>query len=80
MHAKYKRLAVRLLRYTRYKCGKLENEIVDYLYRQHVFGKSAVKLQDLSEALKLSVKRKGWLLDAVKRLLRRRIIAVIEPI
>jgi len=65
---------VYLLRYTTWKCGRIERIIIEYLWVRRIrFGRSArAKVREIIQA----VPSRHETLDALKRLQKRRIIKV----
>jgi hypothetical protein len=68
-----------LIRYTTWRCGKLERLIVKHLYSRHtMLGTREMPINDILQSFKLTGRRKSELLDAVKRLERRNIIKILK--
>lgn len=67
-----------LLRHTTWRCGKLEKAIVHHLHRRHEnFGSKDMSIGDIMQKLNLAGKKKGELLDALKRLEKRNIVKLL---
>jgi len=64
-----------LIRHTTWRCGKLEKSIVHHLHKRHEnFGGKDMSIGDIMQKLNLAGKKKGELLDALKRLEKRNIV------
>jgi len=68
-----------LVRNTTWKCGRVERQVVDYLRAQFTrFGHVSLPIKEMLTHFKLSGKKKGEFLDAIKRLEKRHIIKIIR--
>jgi hypothetical protein len=73
------RAIVILIRNTTWKCGRLERLIVSYLNRKTKgLEKPQMTVIDMIRKFKLNGKKKNDLLDALRRLERRRIIRILS--
>lgn len=67
-----------LIRHTTWRCGKLEKSIVHHLHKRHEnFGSKDMSIGDIMQKLNLAGKKKGELLDALKRLEKRNIVKLL---
>jgi len=66
---------VRLLKYTKWKCGRLERAVIDFLrWRKH---DRKATFKEIREKFAGYDNKRGWgVYEAVLRLSRRRIVAV----
>ena len=69
-----------LMRNTTWRCGKLERSIVQYLHkRRQNFGKRGMCIDDIMVNMNLEDDRQNELLDAIKRLEKRKIV-MLSPV
>jgi len=72
------RTFVVLLRHTTWRCGKLEKAIVNHLHKRNEnFGSKDMSVGDIMQKLNFAGKKKGELLDALKRLEKRNIVKLL---
>lgn len=68
------------IRNTTWKCGKLQRSIVGYLNgrTRRGFGKPQMTVNDMIHNFKVTGKKKNELLDALRRLERRKIVRILS--
>ncbi len=67
-----------LLRHTTWRCGKLEKSIVNHLHKRHEnFGSKDTSVGDIMQKLDFAGKKRGELVDALKRLEKRNIVKLL---
>ena len=67
-----------LLRHTTWRCGKLEKSIVHHLHKRYEnFGSKDTSVGDIIQKLDLAGKKRGELVDALKRLEKRNIVKLL---
>ena len=67
-----------LIRYTTWRCGKVEKSIVRHLHKRHRnFGKPGASIRDIMQNLNFSGTKKDECIDAIKRLEKRNIVKIL---